>query len=176
LPEIIRASDGGTDGRVICHFDFEGERIFQHRIAMHWRLHGRNPHVPGALLEGQCQLFIDELRRDWPGRTVQTRDSTSESERLHETLVREAWLMRVIELQPDRRENQAQGGKSGNPDQYYEVRFFENGSLGDYSLPEVTYWELQKCDMAWHLRLFSDDGGQFADLLFSETNWSAGDR
>ena len=48
----------------LCQHDFEGRRIFQHRIKK-WSLGGRNKPTEGFLHEVECLGFLDELRQLW---------------------------------------------------------------------------------------------------------------
>jgi glycosyltransferase involved in cell wall biosynthesis/ADP-heptose:LPS heptosyltransferase len=49
----------------LCQHDFEGRRIFQHRNADKWRLHGGNHEVLGFRHEALCKRFVKQLRRIW---------------------------------------------------------------------------------------------------------------
>ena len=49
----------------MCHHDFDGARIFQHRNYRKWQLVEPNEPVPGFWLEDACLQFVDELRRRW---------------------------------------------------------------------------------------------------------------
>jgi hypothetical protein len=49
----------------ICHHDFNGLRIFQHRNYRKWQLEGDNEPIPDFWLEDTCLQFVDELRRRW---------------------------------------------------------------------------------------------------------------
>jgi hypothetical protein len=49
----------------LCHHDFDGALIFQHRNYRKWTLDGPNDPVPGFLLENVCLQFLDELRSRW---------------------------------------------------------------------------------------------------------------
>ena len=57
----------------MLQFDFEGERLFQHRNFAKWKL-GENKHIVGFRLERECFGFIEELRAKWvPGLPPGTR-------------------------------------------------------------------------------------------------------
>ena len=48
----------------LCQHDFEGRRVFQHRIKK-WSLAGKNKPTPGFLHEAECMEYLDELRGLW---------------------------------------------------------------------------------------------------------------
>ena len=51
----------------MLQFDFEGERLFQHRNFAKWKL-ADNKHIVGFKLEKECMQFVAELREVWvPG-------------------------------------------------------------------------------------------------------------
>lgn len=52
---------------IFCQHDFQGRRIFQHRVSPKWNLHSHNFHVPGFEHEAECLNFLDELREKWNG-------------------------------------------------------------------------------------------------------------
>jgi hypothetical protein len=47
-----------------CQHDFDGERLFQHRVQEKWSLAG-NSNVPGFIDEAECLEHVAELRRRW---------------------------------------------------------------------------------------------------------------
>jgi hypothetical protein len=47
----------------MCQHDFSGRRLFQHRNARKWKLHGPNARVAGFQLESECLEFLRELRQ-----------------------------------------------------------------------------------------------------------------
>jgi glycosyltransferase involved in cell wall biosynthesis/ADP-heptose:LPS heptosyltransferase len=49
----------------LCQHDFDGRRIFQHRLSMKWRLFDENEAVPGFAYEKECLQFLAELREKW---------------------------------------------------------------------------------------------------------------
>lgn len=51
----------------ICHTDFDGRRLAQHRYGYKWRLHGENPRIDGFWWEMQCLELLEELRHLWHG-------------------------------------------------------------------------------------------------------------
>lgn len=48
----------------LCQHDFEGRRVFQHRIKK-WSFGGKNPRTPGFLHEEACLEYLEELRSRW---------------------------------------------------------------------------------------------------------------
>jgi hypothetical protein len=54
--------------RTMCHHDFQGRRIFQHRNMDKWDLLLRNKKIRGFWLEDKCREYIMELRQLWGGR------------------------------------------------------------------------------------------------------------
>ena len=57
----------------MLQFDFEGERLFQHRNFAKWKL-ADNKHIVGFRLEKECMQFVAELREKWvPGLPPGTR-------------------------------------------------------------------------------------------------------
>lgn len=56
-PFPIRPLEG-----TMCQHDFSGRRLFQHRNARKWKLHGPNPTVAGFQFEPECLEFLRELR------------------------------------------------------------------------------------------------------------------
>lgn len=48
----------------LCQHDFEGRRVFQHRIKK-WSFGGKNPRTPGFLHEEACLEYLEELRARW---------------------------------------------------------------------------------------------------------------
>jgi hypothetical protein len=51
----------------ICHCDFSGRRLTQHRYGYKWRLWEPNPRIEGFWFEDECFGFLDELRELWNG-------------------------------------------------------------------------------------------------------------
>ncbi|MEM1353914.1 MAG: hypothetical protein AAGH88_03420 [Planctomycetota bacterium] len=51
----------------MAQFDFDGNRLFQHRSGAKWRLHGENIHVPDFYFESECLTFLELLRDRWSG-------------------------------------------------------------------------------------------------------------
>ncbi|MDK2744433.1 MAG: hypothetical protein NDI90_16145 [Nitrospira sp. BO4] len=49
----------------MCQHDFEGNRLFQHRNMLKWKLNEYNERVPGFWMEDLCLQFLDELRSRW---------------------------------------------------------------------------------------------------------------
>jgi ADP-heptose:LPS heptosyltransferase len=47
----------------MCQHDFSGRRLFQHRNARKWKLHGPNARVAGFQFESECLEFLRELRQ-----------------------------------------------------------------------------------------------------------------
>lgn len=52
----------------LCQHDFDGRRLFQHRVGDKWAADGRNERVPGFVHQERCWQFQDELHRLWFGR------------------------------------------------------------------------------------------------------------
>jgi ADP-heptose:LPS heptosyltransferase len=53
----------------MCQRDFEGRRIFQHRNLDKWNLHILNRKVDGFLFDEECRHFLQELQKEWDGRS-----------------------------------------------------------------------------------------------------------
>jgi len=49
---------------VLCQYDFEGRRIFQHRTRK-WKFLEPNERVPGFLFETECLTFLHQFREKW---------------------------------------------------------------------------------------------------------------
>jgi hypothetical protein len=53
--------------RTMCLFDFEGRRLFQHRVGCKWELDGPNLRVADFWYEDECLAALADLRRRWNG-------------------------------------------------------------------------------------------------------------
>jgi hypothetical protein len=51
----------------MCHHDFQGRRIFQHRNNDLWNLLLCNRRIPGFRFEDEARTFLKELRSQWDG-------------------------------------------------------------------------------------------------------------
>ncbi len=51
----------------MCQHDLDGNRLFQHRNLLKWRLFGPNRKVRGFRLESRCRRFLEELESRWDG-------------------------------------------------------------------------------------------------------------
>ena len=52
----------------LCQHDFQGKRLFQHRIGDKWSLNRENNRIWGFELEDECRAFLDELQVIWFGK------------------------------------------------------------------------------------------------------------
>jgi glycosyltransferase involved in cell wall biosynthesis len=75
----VRALEG-----TLCQHDFEGRRIFQHRVSPKWKLMEYNIPIAGFEYETECLAFLDELREKWgsTAQQVDRLDFNSKPERL----------------------------------------------------------------------------------------------
>jgi len=55
-------------GPMNVHYDFSGQRLFQHRNYAKWTIYGENGRVPGFVHEEACLKHLAELRERWRGR------------------------------------------------------------------------------------------------------------
>ncbi len=183
LPEVLESIDGGTTAGVTCHFDLQGERLFQNRAQVRWSLFGHNPCIPGALFEGECRVLLNDLRRLWPERAAAKQKLCGEvvNSPLREELLSEPWLLTFGEFDFRSRDiyphhvSLAPGDEATITrlpcSRYREIRFMENGTLGEYSVPAITYWQLEQSGSSLVLRLFSEGETMFASLVFSAGTW-----
>jgi hypothetical protein len=73
-----------TIPNTLCQFDFDGRRLFQHRIHDKWSLLGNTP-CEGFLHEAECLAFVRELGEQWsPVGFVTRKLSEDERERMAE--------------------------------------------------------------------------------------------
>jgi hypothetical protein len=55
-------------GPMNVHYDFSGQRLFQHRNYAKWTIYGENRRVSGFVHEEACLKHLAELRQKWVGR------------------------------------------------------------------------------------------------------------
>jgi glycosyltransferase involved in cell wall biosynthesis/ADP-heptose:LPS heptosyltransferase len=58
-----------TLGGALCHHDFEGRLIFQHRCSDKWSLEINTPKIKGFYHERRCRRYLKELREKWNPRS-----------------------------------------------------------------------------------------------------------
>jgi len=56
----------------LCQHDFDGNRIFQHRVNDKWSLEKENDHIWDFQYEADCRRFLEELQTLWFGKKQQT--------------------------------------------------------------------------------------------------------
>ncbi len=96
-PQMLTVPDarGEATDAALCQHDFEGNRLFQHRMLCKWDLLGENPWVTGFFFESQCRKFLEELKSRWNGRIGPT-PRASQGLRAHKkSLVGSTWLLEV---------------------------------------------------------------------------------
>lgn len=52
----------------LCHHDFAGNRLFQHRKGAKWEFYGENPRIEGFICEQNCFDLLSELKAKWAGK------------------------------------------------------------------------------------------------------------
>lgn len=138
-PELLTVSGGPRGDGVVCQHDFSGDRMFQHRIMLKWDLLGTNPRVAGCMLNGQCHLFLRELRKRWNGRVGFQRERLPEFEK-HPVSGRTFLLSDPSDSPP------SEGGKGYIPRTPYfakhiEVTFESDGTIKNGVDPEMLFWD-----------------------------------
>jgi hypothetical protein len=163
-PEILEVS--GIESRIVCQPDFEGVRLFQHRIAPKWDFLGENPWIAGFFFESDCRRFLQDLKRIWDGRCVgKSPIARTEAARRHEReLLNQVWLLEVPEAiqkqYPERRFVDKLWEKGAV---WWELRFHTNGTLRTGRKEIGYFWDLQR-DLRG-LVLVISDGNQARVLL-----------
>lgn len=165
----------GAAGEILCQHDFQGTRLFQHRIFHKWNLHGYNPWIAGFLFENECRAFLDELRSRWDGRCGNPR---ARSPRIPEylaceqSLIKTVWLLqapRPIKKRSAKQRKRFSFNKA--PPTYTEVRFAKNGTLSANTDRMVgCFWDLKQSSK-WQLVL-SDEAGEKVKLTRNGVWWT----
>lgn len=152
---------------VICHGDLRGERLFQNRSGLPWCLHGFNPRVPGALFEGECRYLLEELRDlpDWPVPRLRSEASSID---ILQKLLHGHWLISVA---PTSNAKPLERGNRDVPLAHRIICFSDNGTLGQFSFSEITYWTLHHDGGCPELKLYDDEGSLGFSFRLSAEMW-----
>jgi hypothetical protein len=76
-----------VDQKYLGQRDFDGTVIFQHRTNTKWSLHRPNEAPEGFLLQAECEVFLEELRRLWNGFIFDVPDRSAAARALETELV-----------------------------------------------------------------------------------------
>gem|GEM_PF-3890983 len=165
LPLFVMDKEVGLYLAGLCHFDLEGEQIFQNRIREPWRL-SINRSIGGGLFEPQCWQFLQQLKEHWLPSLFRKADAFPQE-------FTGQWLMDWTQRHlPTAEEEFEQCGilrdRSADPhygidlDQWTFLWLREDGVVD-------THWEMQVDFWAYdihtgHLRLLGADGELLATL------------
>jgi len=174
-PQALRAAD--SEGDMLCQHDFEGNRLFQHRIMYKWNLFGENPWISGFFFENECRAFLEELKLVWNGRCRDDAFVSPALARLPVTrdLLNTAWLLQLP--QASRQANRGGTVDIREPvaDQsgiWMELTFNKNGTFCNRGGNEKagTFWDLKDSARGLRLTLSGEDGPRVS-LKQVQTGW-----
>jgi hypothetical protein len=177
-PQALQAAV--SNGDMLCQHDFEGGRLFQHRIMYKWNLFESNPWISGFFLENECRAFLEELRSVWNGRCG---NSVFESRLVDQSPVRQnllktVWLLK-LPRQLQKKIVAPKNVQADNVDEsatWIELRFDKKGTLRkrkDESVEDRIagiFWDLRQSKGGWLLTLSGEDG-QRVKLRQAQVGW-----
>jgi len=140
---------------VMCHHDFEGRRIFQHRHGHKWVIDGRNPTIPGFHFEIFCREFIRDLGKRWctrPGRPFDYDGAPTDLRRMASELAQFRWRL------------------SSNHSVVCHVTFGLNGFVHEGAADDLQTWGLIKEQQRFVLSL-SSTLGCVTHLISDAADW-----
>ena len=159
-PQALQAAGSAAD--MLCQHDFDGNRLFQHRIMYKWNLFGENPWIPGFFFESECRVFVEELKLLWDGRcgdsTVRMRGFDARS--VEREFTKTVWLLKV-----------AQVSRKKMPETRLELGFDKNGTLRKNAGQDAgVFWDIRKSATGLQLTLWDEDGPK-VKLRPAEIGW-----